>query len=186
MATQLDRIEQMLNALCNHLGVRDATSAPISGTDNGGAEAGRRYTGVVSRFDHGWGFIACEALGRQFFVYHRDVEGTGLRTLEAGAEVSFEVGEGKNGRPKAVRVRRQSANGSVAQPPQVLEVLPSEEASRNGDGASASDDADDSDDGMPQPESSAGDLLRSASRRAAAKRTGPTTAVRRRRSPHLS
>lgn len=31
-----------------------------------------------------------------------DIEGTGLRSLEAGEEVSFELGPGKDGRPKHV------------------------------------------------------------------------------------
>jgi len=199
MSTQLDRIERMLTALCDHLGVT-AVKPPRAqmAADSAGAEAGRRYTGVVSRFEHGWGFIECESLGRQFFVYHRDVEGTGVRSLEVGAEVSFEVGPGKDGRPKAVRVRRQSADVAVPEPskaaaspaaqvepeaapepvqPQLAEVngLPDDEI----------------EDDMPQPESSAGDLLRSTARKAVAKRppvkrTGQAPAARRRRSPTAS
>jgi CspA family cold shock protein len=62
---------------------------------------------VVSRFEHGWGFIECEAMNRNFFVHYSDVEGTGMRSLEAGEAVSFDLAPGKDGRPKAVRVRRQ-------------------------------------------------------------------------------
>jgi cold shock protein len=111
MSSQLDRIEAMLRALCAHLGVQ---AADLAG--NGSQEApdsdGNRYTGVVSRFEHGWGFIECEAMNRNFFVHYSDIEGTGLRSLDAGEAVSFELAPGKDGRPKAVRVRRQSGRPS--------------------------------------------------------------------------
>ncbi|HKV44292.1 MAG TPA: cold shock domain-containing protein [bacterium] len=73
-------------------------------------EGGRRYAGVVSRFEHGWGFIECEAMNRNYFVHYSDIEGTGLRSLEAGEPVSFELAPGKDGRPKAIRVRRQGVS----------------------------------------------------------------------------
>ncbi|HXX40253.1 MAG TPA: hypothetical protein VEP50_19220 [bacterium] len=28
---------------------------------------------VVSRFEHGWGFIECEAVGRNYFVHYSDI-----------------------------------------------------------------------------------------------------------------
>src|SRR5579885_542114 len=114
MAQQLDRIEQMLRALCAHLGVRERDLEQMVTSANGAESAvgdGRRYTGVVSRFEHGWGFIECEAMNRNFFVHYSDIEGTGLRSLEAGDVVTFEIAPGKDGRPKAVRVRRQSQFG---------------------------------------------------------------------------
>ena len=111
MSSQLDRIESMLRALCAHLGVQAADRA-----GNGSQDAldtdGSRYTGVVSRFEHGWGFIECEAMNRNFFVHYSDIEGTGMRSLDPGAAVSFELAPGKDGRPKAVRVRRQSGRPS--------------------------------------------------------------------------
>jgi cold shock protein len=110
MATQLDRIEQMLRALCAHLGVRDVELSGNGGSaETAAADGGRRYTGVVSRFEHGWGFIECEAMNRNFFVHFSDIEGTGLRSLDPGDDVSFEIAPGKDGRPKAVKVRRHSA-----------------------------------------------------------------------------
>lgn len=116
MSSQLDRIETMLRALCAHLGVQVADR-----TGNGNQDAvdtdGRRYTGVVSRFEHGWGFIECEAMNRNFFVHYSDIEGTGMRSLDAGELVSFELAPGKDGRPKAVRVRRQSRPSSPARGP---------------------------------------------------------------------
>lgn len=105
MSSQLDRIESMLRALCAHLGVQ-----AVDRSGNGALEAsdtdGHRYTGVVSRFEHGWGFIECESMNRNFFVHYSDIEGTGMRSLDAGEAVSFELAPGKDGRPKAVRVRR--------------------------------------------------------------------------------
>jgi len=113
MSSQLDRIEQMLRVLCNHLGIREFEHL---GNGNGGEtqplENGQRYAGVVSRFEHGWGFIECEALNRNFFVHYSDIEGTGMRLLEAGETVSFEIAPGKDGRPKAVKVRRQPNGNS--------------------------------------------------------------------------
>jgi cold shock protein len=138
MSTQIDRIEQMLHALCAHLGVRDATQV---GVTVGDAVAGddTRYTGVVSRFEHGWGFIECEAMNRNFFVHFSDIEGTGLRSLEAGDAVSFEIAPGKDGRPKAVRVRRQGSRAATRTPR--IEAIPRPaRASRNGDHGLPTDD----------------------------------------------
>ncbi len=109
MSTQLDHIEQMLRALCAHLGVRDLEALGNGRSEATVTDGGQRYTGVVSRFEHGWGFIDCEAMNRNFFVHYSDIEGTGLRSLDAGEVVTFETAPGKDGRPKAVRVRRQPA-----------------------------------------------------------------------------
>ena len=151
MATQLDRIERMLAALCDHLGVHEVTASRTPTAKDAGAESGRRYVGVVSRFEHGWGFIESAELDRNFFVHYSDIEGTGLRSLEAGEGVTFEVGPGKDGRPKAVRVRR----GHTGQPLQGgagVEAAPRREAAREDSGARGVEDAGDDD--MPQPESS--------------------------------
>jgi cold shock protein len=116
MSSQLDRIETMLRALCAHLGVQ-ATDRTGNGSQDAVETDGRRYTGVVSRFEHGWGFIECEAMNRNFFVHYSDVEGTGMRSLDAGELVSFELAPGKDGRPKAVRVRRESRPSPSARRP---------------------------------------------------------------------
>ena len=122
MATQMDRIEQMLRALCAHLGVQEWDKLGNGAGESLGADTGQRYTGVVSRFEHGWGFIDCEALNRNFFVHYSDIEGTGLRSLDAGDMVSFEIAPGKDGRPKAVRVRRQPASQPTARTPRPAAV----------------------------------------------------------------
>ena len=149
MPTQLDRIEQMLRTLCAHLGVRD-----IEQVGNGGgaeavaADTGKRYTGVVSRFEHGWGFIECEAMNRNFFVHFSDIEGTGLRSLDPGDAVSFEIAPGKDGRPKAVRVRRQSAGRATRGPR--FEAIPRPAAHGNGHKAAEAEEPDPEETGLPE------------------------------------
>jgi len=143
MSSQLDRIESMLRALCAHLGIQAAAERAGNGSQDAPDSDGSRYTGVVSRFEHGWGFIECEAMNRNFFVHYSDIEGTGMRSLDPGAVVSFELAPGKDGRPKAVRVRRQSGRPSprvrsLGLPrndtgPQAFSAVPSpEEASAHG------------------------------------------------------
>ena len=172
MTTQLDRIEKMLAALCDHLGVDDVNVSRTNArtAEDLSTENGRRYDGIVSRFEHGWGFIESAELGRNFFVHYSDVEGTGLRLLEAGEEVSFEVGPGKDGRPKAVRVRRQSKGEGVPGQPQV-NAAPAQATTREDTGnLAAVEDADDEEDEMPQPASSEVLSGRSPIRRTATKR----------------
>jgi cold shock CspA family protein len=131
MAGQLDRIEGMLRALCAHLGVRDTEHAGAL-AESIPVENGARYTGVVSRFEHGWGFIECEAMNRNYFVHYSDIEGTGLRSLDPGDTVSFEIGPGRDGRPKAVRVRRESGQPSSARGGRI-EAIPRAATRSNGD-----------------------------------------------------
>jgi cold shock CspA family protein len=131
MAGQLDRIEGMLRALCAHLGVRDMEHAGVP-AEAIPVENGARYTGVVSRFEHGWGFIECEAMNRNYFVHYSDIEGTGLRSLDPGDTVSFEIGPGRDGRPKAVRVRRESGQPSSARGGRI-EAIPRAGTRSNGD-----------------------------------------------------
>ena len=137
MSSQLDRIEMMLRALCTHLGVQTNERLGNGAAEHVEAESGSRYSGVVSRFEHGWGFIECEAMNRNFFVHYSDIEGTGLRSLEAGEVVSFELAPGKDGRPKAVRVRRHIAGRPLARRPKLqgLPEVDSEDGDLEADGA---------------------------------------------------
>lgn len=169
MTTQLDRIERMLAALCDHLGVHGANAPRTETAKNLASENGHRYIGVVSRFEHGWGFIDCAELGRTCFVHYSDVEGTGLRLLEAGEEVSFELGPGKDGRPKAVRVRRQGTRQTFAEQPEA-EAASRQETARGNPGPTEVGGANDGDDDMPQPESSEALPPRSTPRRTTTKR----------------
>src|SRR5579864_5458797 len=160
----------MLQALCDHLGVHDTNAPRIETVKDLASENGRRHVGIVSRFEHGWGFIECAELGRNFFVHYSDVEGTGLRLLEVGEEVSFEVGPGKDGRPKAVRVRRQSKGEGVSGQPQV-NAAPRQATAREDTGVPAAvEDAGDEEEEMPQPASSEVLPRRSLAGRTTAKR----------------
>jgi cold shock CspA family protein len=154
MSSQLDRIEQMLRVLCNHLGIREFEHL---GNGNGGEaqplENGQRYSGVVSRFEHGWGFIECEALNRNFFVHYSDIEGTGMRLLEPGEGVSFEIAPGKDSRPKAVRVRRQpNGNSRPVLRTSRFDAIPRTPAMNGtgGPGLEIEDDLEGTEDEVPQ------------------------------------
>ena len=63
-----------------------------------------REKGTVKWFnpDKGFGFIQ-RASGGDVFVHHTAIQTEGFRTLDDGAEVEFEVGEGPKG-PRAVNV----------------------------------------------------------------------------------
>jgi cold shock protein len=179
MATQLDRIERMLAALCDHLGVHDLSQKSIPETSNAlGADNGHRYLGTVSRFEHGWGFIECKELGRNFFVHYSDVEGTGLRVLEAGEGVSFEIGPGKDGRPKAVRVRHEGTSHTSSGGPQ-MPALSTEETPREDESHVEAPSGEDGDD-TPQPELSIASSHRMPARKVSAKYSRLGTARKRR------
>jgi CspA family cold shock protein len=150
MSTQLDRIEQMLRVLCTHLGVRDLEPVSNGNGETAGADGGRRYAGVVSRFEHGWGFIECEAMNRNFFVHYSDIDGTGLRSLDPGDAVSFEIAPGKDGRPKAVRVRRQPGSSRPVLRTSRFESVPRSAPNfGNGDGVPEIEDVPAEASGLP-------------------------------------
>ncbi len=169
MATQLDRIEKMLASLCDHLGVGDVNVSPARTAKELSAGNGHRYDGIVSRFEHGWGFIESAELGRNFFVHYSDVEGAGLRLLEVGEEVTFEIGPGKDGRPKAVRVRRQGTAEAKPEQPQAA-AASSQKAAGMDAGLPGREDASSEEDDMPQPESSEALPSRSSPRRTTTRR----------------
>ncbi len=52
--------------------------------------------------ERGYGFI--EDGEEEFFVHYTEVVGEGLRALEEGIEVEFEIVEGRRGRKQAARV----------------------------------------------------------------------------------
>jgi len=60
--------------------------------------------GVVKWFDEkkGYGFIEQEG-GPDVFVHHSGINGSGFKTLNEGALVSFDIEEGRKG-PTAVNV----------------------------------------------------------------------------------
>ena len=75
--------------------------------------------GTIARLmDRGFGFIKTEEGGDLFF-HRNELEGVEFNNLSEGQEVEFEKGQGRDGRPAAVKVRLADAN--------VKEELPSTE-----------------------------------------------------------
>jgi CspA family cold shock protein len=75
--------------------------------------------GTIARLmDRGFGFIKTEEGGDLFF-HRNELEGVEFNNLSEGQEVEFEKGQGRDGRPAAVKVRLAEA--------EVPEELPSAE-----------------------------------------------------------
>ncbi len=55
--------------------------------------------GTVKWFDNtkGYGFISRENGGKDVFVHHSMIEGTGFKSIEEGQRVQFEVTQGQKG-----------------------------------------------------------------------------------------
>lgn len=54
--------------------------------------------------EKGFGFIEPAEGGEDLFVHFSSIEGTGFRSLDEGARVEFEIGEGREGKQQAVNV----------------------------------------------------------------------------------
>ena len=54
--------------------------------------------------DRGYGFIKTEEEGDLFF-HRNNLEGVEFDGLSEGQEVEFEMGQGRDGRPQAIKVR---------------------------------------------------------------------------------
>ncbi|MEE8418555.1 MAG: cold shock domain-containing protein [Dehalococcoidales bacterium] len=60
--------------------------------------------GTIARImDRGFGFIKPED-GEDLFFHRNDLEGVEFNDLREGQEVEFEKGQGRDGRPAAVKV----------------------------------------------------------------------------------
>ena len=61
--------------------------------------------GTIRRImDRGFGFIKTDD-ETDIFFHRNDIEGVEFNSLSEGQEVEFEKGQGRDGRPRAVRVR---------------------------------------------------------------------------------
>jgi len=62
--------------------------------------------GIIRRLitDRGFGFIKTEE-GTELFFHRSQLEGVDLSSLKEGQQVEYEVGQGRNGRREAVKVR---------------------------------------------------------------------------------
>ncbi len=63
-------------------------------------------TGIVKWFndDKGFGFIKPDDDGKDLFVHHNAIQGSGFRSLAEGAKVSFDAEQGPKG-PAATNVQ---------------------------------------------------------------------------------
>ena len=59
---------------------------------------------IKKLMDRGFGFIKGEEEGDLFF-HRNDIEGVEFGSLREGQEVEFEKGQGRDGRPQALKVR---------------------------------------------------------------------------------
>ncbi len=61
--------------------------------------------GTIRRLmDRGYGFIKTEQ-EEDLFFHRNDLEGVEFNSLNEGQEVEFDMGQGRDGRPQAVKVR---------------------------------------------------------------------------------
>jgi len=63
-------------------------------------------TGTVKWFNDakGYGFIAPDEGGKDLFVHHTNIQGTGFKSLAENSKVEFEAREGQKG-PEAINVQ---------------------------------------------------------------------------------
>lgn len=64
-----------------------------------------RETGTVARFmdEKGFGFIKPDRGGKDIFVHHSAIQGSGFKTLQQGARVEFDLVQDPKG-PRAENV----------------------------------------------------------------------------------
>ena len=68
--------------------------------------------GTIRRLitDRGFGFIKTEE-EKDLFFHRNNLEEADYNSLREGQEVEFDIGQGRNGRPEAVRVRLAQPKG---------------------------------------------------------------------------
>ncbi len=87
--------------------------------------------GTIRRLmDRGFGFIRTEEETDLFF-HRNELEGVEFNSLSEGQEVEFEKGQGRDGRPQAVKVRLAEAEVKE-EPPSAEETAEAPEAGEEG------------------------------------------------------
>jgi len=87
--------------------------------------------GTIRRLmDRGFGFIKTEEETDLFF-HRNDLEGVEFNSLSEGQEVEFEKGQGRDGRPQAVKVKLTKAEVKE-EPPSAEETTEAPEAVEEG------------------------------------------------------
>ena len=67
--------------------------------------------GTIRRLtDRGFGFIKTEQ-AEDLFFHRNELEGVEFNSLSEGQEVEFEKGQGRDGRPQAVKVKLAKPEG---------------------------------------------------------------------------
>ena len=68
--------------------------------------------GTIRRLiaDRGFGFIKTEE-EKELFFHRNDLEEVEYNSLTEGQQVEFDIGQGRDGRPQAVRVRLSNPEG---------------------------------------------------------------------------
>ena len=68
--------------------------------------------GTIRRLitDRGFGFIQA-ADGAELFFHRNELEAVDYNSLTEGQQVEFEIGEGRDGRPQAVKVKVAGPEG---------------------------------------------------------------------------
>ncbi len=68
--------------------------------------------GIITKLmDRGYGFIKTEQ-EEDLFFHRNDLEGVEFNSLNEGQEVEFEKGQGRDGRPAAVKVKLMGTENS--------------------------------------------------------------------------
>jgi CspA family cold shock protein len=61
--------------------------------------------GTIKALRDGFGFVTMEGAEKDMFFHANNLEGTEFNDLEMGQTLSYELGEGRDGRQQAVNVQ---------------------------------------------------------------------------------
>ena len=83
-----------------------ARAGDVTGTEMKNEEIGNMASGIVKFFNDskGYGFIAPEEGGQDVFVHISDIQSSGIEQLKEDDAVDFDLGDGRDGRSKAINL----------------------------------------------------------------------------------